>query len=228
MAGHSGAGAALSHMADETVNAKKGVKPKKGEPPAKSSALTADLVLYDAINGSQLDPFERVDAMRLEEDLAVLTSTQTDTAKLPTCATRRSCAATRPTPTSTSTSALDEFIDAWFARNKKALGAWAPCLRANYSLDYLDVDHEELMRGSLAGRRARRDGQHPRCDQGPPPAAPALDQLLPADAEAAEGALRGDQEAGEGAGEEDGVTARAARCGPRPRTPGAPSGGRPA
>jgi hypothetical protein len=152
MAGHSGAGAALSHMADEAVNAKKGVKPKKGEPPAKSSALTADLVLYDAINGGELGSFENWAAMRLEEDLAVLTSSKTDAEKL---AYLRDAPKLRGYTTDFYIDQyilLDDFIEAWFARNKKQLGAWAPCLRANYSLDYLDVDHEELMRGSLAGQ----------------------------------------------------------------------------
>ena len=151
MAGHSGAGAALSHMADEAVKAQKGVKPKKGEPPAKSSALTGDLVLYDAINGSELGSFQRWATMRLNEDLAVLTSSQTDAEKL---AYLKSAPKLRGYTTGLYLSAyieLDDWIAAWFARNRRKLGAWEPCLRANFTLDFLDVDHEELMRGSKAG-----------------------------------------------------------------------------
>jgi hypothetical protein len=54
---------------------------------------------------------------------------------------------------------LDKAIAAWFERNKAKLGAWAPCLRANYTMDYVDVTHEELMRGSLAdSKRTPRTG----------------------------------------------------------------------
>jgi hypothetical protein len=52
---------------------------------------------------------------------------------------------------------LDDAISAWFTSHKTALGAWAPCLRANYAIEYVDVDHEELMRGSKAGQ-ARTHG----------------------------------------------------------------------
>jgi hypothetical protein len=66
MAGHSGAGATLAHMADAK------------QP---SSALTGDLVIYDAINRGQLSSFVTWAGKRLDADLAVLTGTATDDQK---------------------------------------------------------------------------------------------------------------------------------------------------
>jgi hypothetical protein len=137
MAGHSGAGATLAHMAAAK-------KP--------SSALTGDLVIYDAINGSQLSSFKAWAKMRLDEDLAVLTSAATDAKKLEYL---RGAQKLRGYTTDSYISAyieLDDAISAWFSSHNSALGAWAPCLRANYALEYVDVDHEELMRGSRAGQ----------------------------------------------------------------------------
>ena len=75
MAGHSGAGAALSHMANAD---------KPGVKPGESSALPNDLVIYDAINGwGQRNAFEEWATRRLDEDLAILTDpTIDDKAKL--------------------------------------------------------------------------------------------------------------------------------------------------
>ena len=152
MAGHSGAGAALSSMALEAVKAKRGEKPAKGAPPPPSSALTGDLVIYDAINGSQLESFKEWTAMRLNEDLAFLTEdTITDEAKLYHLQSAQKLRGFTTGYYIDQYIALDQFIEAWFARNKRKLGPWAPCLRENYALDYVPVDHEELMRGSRAG-----------------------------------------------------------------------------
>jgi hypothetical protein len=148
MAGHSGAGAALSNMTNEAVKAKRGLKPGDA-----SSALTGDLVIYDAINGSQLERFKDWTAMRLEEDFAFLTDDSiSDEAKLFHLQTAPKLRGFTTDYYIDQYIALDDFIEAWFARRGRKLGAWAPCLRANYALDYVPVDHEELMRGSLAGR----------------------------------------------------------------------------
>jgi hypothetical protein len=147
MAGHSGAGAALSHMANATVNAKLHTKFETGT----SSALDASLVLYDAINGSELEAFKRWVTLRLDEDYAVLMDpTTTDEAKA-------FHLQMVPKLRGYTTDAyidqyirLDKHIADWFAKHPK-LGPWAPCLRANFTLEYLDVDHEEIMRGGKAG-----------------------------------------------------------------------------
>ena len=135
MAGHSGAGAALSKMAD-----------RKG-------ALTGDLVLYDAINGDEIDAFKRWVTKRLNEDLAVLADpAKSDADKL---AYLRDAQKLRGYTTNSYISAyiaLDDHIAEWFRNNKRKLGPWAACLRANYTLDFVGVSHEELMRGSRAGQ----------------------------------------------------------------------------
>ncbi len=152
MAGHSGAGAALSSMAAEAVKAKSGVKPAKGEPPAKSSALTGDLVLYDAINGSQLNQFVAWTLMLLDDEFAKLTDPGvTDEAKHFHLNRTQKLRGFTTDYYIDQYIALDKAINDWFTSHSAKLGAWAPCLRANFTLDYLDVDHEELMRGSRAG-----------------------------------------------------------------------------
>jgi len=64
--------------------------------------------------------------------------------------------------------ALDETIRRWFRAHAADLGSFATCLRANYTLAYVPVAHEELMRGVAAGQRAPgRDGRHRRRAAGP-------------------------------------------------------------
>lgn len=142
MAGHSGAGAALSHMADAG---------KPGARPGESSAIPSDLVIYDAINGGQLYSFIDWATRRLDEDFLILTDpTIDDAAKLVHLNTAPKL---RGYTTDTYISqyiSLDQAIEEWFRKHKAKLGQWAPCLRANYHLEYLDVAHEELMRGSGA------------------------------------------------------------------------------
>jgi hypothetical protein len=118
-------------------------------------------VIYDAINGgAQRTAFEEWAKRRLEEDFAILTDdTIDDAAKL-------AHLNTAPKLRGYTTGfyigqyiLLDKAIEAWFAAHKAKLGKWAACLRANYHLEYLDVDHEELMRGSgAAGPRAAGTG----------------------------------------------------------------------
>jgi hypothetical protein len=152
MAGHSGAGAALSHMANAD---------KPGVKPGESSALPNDLVIYDAINGwGQRNAFEEWATRRLDEALAILTDpTIDDKAKLVHLNTAPKLRGYTTDFYIDQYILLDKAIEAWFAKNKAALGQWAGCLRANFHLEYLDVDHEELMRGSgAAGARAAGTG----------------------------------------------------------------------
>jgi hypothetical protein len=152
MAGHSGASAALSHMADAG---------KPGAKPGDSSVIPDDLVIYDAINGSdQRKSFENWATRRLEQDFAILTDdTIDDKDKLVHLNTAPKLLGYTTDSYIGPYILLDRAIEAWFAAHMTKLGKWAPCLRANYRLDYLDVDHEELMRGSgAAGPRAAGTG----------------------------------------------------------------------
>ena len=64
---------------------------------------------------------------------------------------------------------------------RKSSGPWAACLRANYTLDFVGVSHEELMRGSRAGQpRPAGHGHDPRRHQGPAPAGLRLAGRAPA------------------------------------------------
>ena len=147
MAGHSGAGAALSHMTDEALEAKRGEKPGKA-----SSALTGDLVIYDAINVSQLERFIEWTTMRLDDELAKLTDPGvSDEAKLFHLQRAQKLRGFTTRSYISAYIALDDAINRWFAKHGAELGQWAGCLRANFKLDFVDVGHEELMRGSLAG-----------------------------------------------------------------------------
>jgi hypothetical protein len=155
MAGHSGAGQALAGMANQYVTeATSKKKPKPGAPRPPNSALTGDLVIYDAINGGQFWSFQTWALRRLEEDLAVLSDkSKTDTEKF---AYLQTAPKLRGYTTDSYISAykkLDAAIGKWFDDKKAKLGAFAPCLRANYTFEYVDVHHEELMRGSRAGTK---------------------------------------------------------------------------
>ena len=157
MGGHSGAGATLAHMADESVAeaaaAKSGKAPDPSAKKPASSALTGDLVIMDAINGGQLTSFENWAEMRLDEDLAFLTGSATDAEK-------HAYLDTAPKLRGFTTDAyvdqyikLDKDIAKWFTKHARKLGGFAPCLRANFTIEYIDVDHEELMRGAPAGSK---------------------------------------------------------------------------
>jgi hypothetical protein len=165
MAGHSGAGAALSHMADAT-------KP--------STALTGDLVIYDAINRGQLDSFVNWAVKRLDEALAVLTSAATDDEKLKYL---QKAQKLRGYTTNSYIGAyiqLDEAINDWFKSNRTKLGAWEACLRANFTTEFVGVGHEELMRGSAAGsKRAAGTGTILDAIKGLHPALPASPAACP-------------------------------------------------
>jgi hypothetical protein len=150
MAGHSGAGAALSAMTNEAVKAKRGVKPDKD---ARSSALSGDLVLYDAINGSQLDRFKEWVKLQLDDWLGKLTDPGvTDEGKLWHVNRAQKLRGFTTTAYIDAYIDLDDTINAWFDKHGAKLGKFAPCLRANFTLDFVPVSHEELMRGSFAGQ----------------------------------------------------------------------------
>ena len=198
MAGHSGAGQALSEMTNEAVKAKRGENPVKGARQPRSSALTGDLVIYDAINGSQLDRFKEW-TKYVDDWLGRLTDDGvTDEGKQWHLNRARKLRGFTTTTYIDAYMDLDDYINAWFKKNGAKLGKWAACLRTNFALDFVPVSHEELMRGSFAGTpRAPGTGTilqairdlHPRATSGPTPAA---------DAQAAEGALRGVEEGPEG------------------------------
>ena len=134
MAGHSGAGAALSAK-------------------AKAGGIESDLVIYDAINGlGELGRFRDWALRRLEEDLVAIKQLKTDAEvlrylqgapKLRGYASFTGSYITRYLE-------LDDAIQSWFDASKTELGKWAGCLRRNYFFEYHHIEHEELMRGSDA------------------------------------------------------------------------------
>jgi hypothetical protein len=170
MAGHSGAGAALSHMTDEALKAGRREKPGKA-----SSALTGDLVIYDAINGSQLQRFIEWTTAQLDDELAKLTDPGvTDEAKLFHLQRAQKLRGFTTRSYIGAYMALDDAIEKWFAKHGARLGPWAGCLRANFKLDFVDVSHEELMRGNIV--EAIRDLHPPR--YGSAAACPAMPRPL--------------------------------------------------
>jgi hypothetical protein len=149
MAGHSGAGAALSNA-------------------AKAGDIKGDLVIYDAING----PGERKGYLewasrRLEEDLIAIKAATTDADVLRYL---QSAPKLRGYATGYREDGkdkgyiaeylkLDDAIQTWFDASRTELGKWAGCLRRNYYFEYHDLLHEELMRGSSAAHeRAANTG----------------------------------------------------------------------
>jgi hypothetical protein len=145
MAGHSGAGATLAGMANTRAG---------------TARISGDLVLLDAINGpGELGAFKAWVRMRLDADLAVLTdTTKSDAAKL---AYLRTAPKLRGyfTPVYTSMyHLLDDDIVQWFFDHDAELGAFAPCLRANFTIAPVGVQHEELMRGVTAGTARGKAG----------------------------------------------------------------------
>jgi hypothetical protein len=145
MAGHSGAGATLAGMA----NKKPGI-----------AAIAGDLVILDAINGpGELGAFKAWTRARLDEALAVIKDTTKDeAAKL---AYLRKAPKLRGYFTAGYQSMyhlLDDDIVQWFSDNDSELGVFAPCLRANFTLAPIGLQHEELMRGAAAGTARGKAG----------------------------------------------------------------------
>jgi hypothetical protein len=152
MAGHSGAGATLSNMANEAVRA---IQPgMKGLPKSvPSSPLTGDLVIFDAINGSgQLEAFQRWVLTRLDEDLKVLMAVdKTEAAKLQYLHTAPKLRGFFTDIYASPYADLEQTIRGWFKTHASDLGQFARCLRANFMLTYVDVAHERLMHGIGSG-----------------------------------------------------------------------------
>jgi hypothetical protein len=154
MAGHSGAGATLGHMADESRLATLPPGTKDLPKPTTSSPLPGDLVIFDAINGTQLGQFQKWVRMRLDTDLEALNSRTDEKDKL---AYLQSAPKLRGFYSSTYEDnyvALEGTIRDWFKAHASELGAFARCLRANFTLKKVGVQHEEQMRGlrSASGR----------------------------------------------------------------------------
>ncbi len=189
MAGHSGAGAALSHMATQAVQQdkerKKAIAAHKQYQPkeAASSALTGDLVLFDAINTSdQMDAFFSWAKMRLETDLTELKDpkkTLDDRRKyLETAPKLRGCWSTLGGYEVAHTN-LQHAINQWFIKHASELEPLgvAGCLHANFSAyKEVKVHHEELMRGVKEGDGKKGEGTilaaltalHPKYKECPP------------------------------------------------------------
>jgi hypothetical protein len=139
MSGHSGAGAALSSAAT-------------------AGEITGDLVIYDAINGSQLKLFKDWALTRLEEDLVAIKQIVADKSKGEADVLRYLQGAKKLRGYTTDYYIdqylkLDDAIQSWFDASKTELGKYAGCLRANYFFEYHHIEHEELMRGSVAAKK---------------------------------------------------------------------------
>jgi hypothetical protein len=153
MAGHSGAGATLSHMATESVRASLPPGAKGAPDPVPSSPLPSDLVIFDAINGSaQLDAVQKWTLMRLDEDLKVLIDgTKNEDAKLQYLHTAPKLRGFYTDLYQSPYEDLERTIRGWFKKHAGDLGQFARCLRANFMLTYVGGEHEELMRGKGSG-----------------------------------------------------------------------------
>jgi hypothetical protein len=140
MSGHSGAGATLSSL-------------------AKSSKITGDLVLYDAINLGEVWPIVGWTKKRLNEALAVVKDTgKTDDEKRAYLRNMQKLRGYYSSIYADDYKPLVDALDAWFRANKKALGGFEAALRANFVVKPVALTHEELMRGVKAGT-ARGQGQ---------------------------------------------------------------------
>jgi hypothetical protein len=133
MAGHSGAGATLSKM-------------------AKSSTITGDLVLYDAINGDEVWPIIEWTRTRLNAALAVIKDKGKDpAAKHAYLKNMQKLRGYFSSLYADDYKPLLDELTAWFRANRRHLGTYEATLRANFDVRPVDLTHEELMRGVKAG-----------------------------------------------------------------------------
>jgi hypothetical protein len=151
MAGHSGAGATLGHMADESRLATLPPGTKDLPKPTTSSPLPGDLVIFDAINGSQLGQFQKWVQMRLDKDLEALQSRPDEKAKLEYLRSAPKLRGYYSGLYASNYAALEKTIRDWFKAHASELGPFARCLRANFMLEHVAVQHEEQMRGLRSG-----------------------------------------------------------------------------
>ena len=165
IAGHSGASTTLAKMARESVNRQSGQKA------GASSTLTGDLVLFDAINSSDLPAFTAWALMRLDEDMASLKTKKTAAEKLRYLQTAQKLRGYYSTGKGGGMykkkyKKLQGAIDGWFKTHAAELGPIAASLYANFVVDNpVPVSHEELMRGVVAGEKRAGDGLNPRRTQ---------------------------------------------------------------
>jgi hypothetical protein len=140
MAGHSGAGATLSAM-------------------AQSGTITGDLVLYDAINGNEVWPIIEWTKKRLNEALAIAKDTGRDRDQK-----RAALKGMQKLRGYFSGLYADDYkplideLSSWFRTNAKKLGEFEADVRANFVVKPVGLTHEELMRGVKAGT-ARGKGE---------------------------------------------------------------------
>jgi hypothetical protein len=158
MAGHSGAGATLGHMADASVRAVLPAGDKRMPDANTSSTLPGDLVIFDAINGGQLGQFQRWVQVRLDEDLKVLAGTGSEADKLAYLQSAPKLRGFYSSLYESAYVALEGTIRNWFKRNASKLGPFARCLRANFMLQKVAVAHEHQMRGSKPAAGGRVGG----------------------------------------------------------------------
>jgi len=142
--------------------ARESVRRQAAKEAGKSWPMTGGLVLFDAINGSELGAFQSWAEMRLNQDLAALSAAASDAdrfAYLQTAPKLRGYYATVDGSYVDQYRALNRTIRNWFTAHAAQLGAFAPCLRANFTIVGVPVVHEELMRGVRAGQaRGGRGG----------------------------------------------------------------------
>lgn len=158
MAGHSGASTTLAKMARESVNRQAGQKA------GASSTLSGDLVLFDAINSSDLPAFTDWALMRLDQDMAALKTKKTEAEKLRYLQTAQKLRGYYSTGEGGGMykkkyKKLQGAIDGWFKTHAAELGPIAGSLYANFVVDNpVPVSHEELMRGVVAGKKRAGKG----------------------------------------------------------------------
>jgi hypothetical protein len=156
MAGHSGAGATLSSMAKASV-----AQMQAGKAP---TALTGDLLLFDAINGrQQFNNFKDYAEERLKADLKALKALKTVAERIAYLKTAPKLLGywSKGGGYKIAYTNLQHAINQWFIKNASELDPLgvAGCLHANYSVyNKVEVDHEELMRGHEAGKD-RKQGE---------------------------------------------------------------------
>jgi hypothetical protein len=183
MAGHSGGGFALAEMARVSTRndreRKKAAEAKKDytPSPSASSELTGDLVLFDAIRWHDLGAFEDWAKMRLDTDLTALQNIKTEPAAKREADRRDYLAKSQKLRGYYSTGstygdkykALQINIDKWFSDHADELAPLgvAGCLHANFSVMHsVTGSHEEIMRGTEAGKTRIRDVGKPRENAG--------------------------------------------------------------
>ena len=162
MAGHSGAGSTLANMAKESVREAKATPPplpkeaKKADGSPKSSAISGDLVIFDAMNSdTDLSAFKAWARMRLNLDFAALMAEKDDKKRLEYLRKAPKLRGFFSSGYHDWYKQLDGDIANWFGEEShaKQLGKIAGCLRANFkNTPAVGLEHEELMRGGKAGK----------------------------------------------------------------------------